>query len=57
MPITSMEPWVGLSSPATRRSSEDFPLPDGPTTTETPPRGNVDVTSRSAPLTSPVGVR
>jgi hypothetical protein len=35
-----MLPEVGLSMPASNRSNEDFPLPDGPTIAVSAARGN-----------------
>ena len=47
-PFTSTFPLVGRSSPARRRRSEDFPLPDAPTTAATAPRRNERSTPRRA---------
>src|SRR5262245_44466761 len=55
-PSTASPPEVGRSMPAIKRSSDDLPLPEGPTTAVTRPRGNSADTPRSA-WTSPVGVR
>ena len=49
-------PGRGWSSPARILSSEDFPLPDGPTTAVTAPAGNAASMPLSA-WTSPVAVR
>ena len=47
-PATVTVPDVGLSRPATRLSSVDFPLPDGPMTAATSPAATVRLTSASA---------
>src|SRR5688500_6998431 len=47
-PFTSTFPLVGRSSPARRRSSEDLPLPEAPTTAATAPRRKATSTPRKA---------
>src|SRR4030095_7272849 len=56
VPSTTRVPLVGRSSPAIRRSNEDLPLPDGPTTASSEEAG----TSAESPFsarTSPLAVR
>src|SRR3990172_13041182 len=48
LPPKRSVPRVGASSPATMRSSVDFPQPEGPTTTRRSPSCNRSVTSASA---------
>jgi hypothetical protein len=50
-PATVTVPMVGRSSPATRLSSVDFPLPDGPMTATTSPAATLMLTSSSAGAT------
>ena len=47
-PATVTVPVVGRSRPATRLSSVDFPLPDGPMTATTSPAATLMLTSASA---------
>jgi hypothetical protein len=47
-PATVTVPLVGLSSPAIRFSSVDFPLPDGPMTATASPGATCRFTSSSA---------
>src|SRR3954449_12415808 len=40
-----IDPFSGLSNPMIDFSSTDFPVPDGPSNTDTSPAGRVNVTS------------
>ena len=40
-----IDPFSGFNSPMIDFSSTDFPVPDGPSSTDTSPAGRVNVTS------------